>query len=79
MNYKQTYIGHYISNNQRRTMHCNPTTSIKRGLVKMLAVLSSREKMLTVANGKQTMAGEHKLDLLRDTSKWTVHSIKLLQ
>jgi len=60
-------------------MHCNPTKSIKRGLVKRFRVLSSREQTLNVANGQQTVTGKHKLDILRDTSKWEVHTIRLLQ
>jgi len=60
-------------------MHCIPTKSIKGGLVKRFAVLSSREQALNVAYGQQTVTGEHKLDILRDTSNWAVHSIRLLQ
>jgi hypothetical protein len=60
-------------------MHCSPTKSIKKVLIKRFAVLSSREQTLNVANGQQTVTGEHKLDILRDTSKWAVHSIRLLQ
>jgi len=60
-------------------MHCSPTKSIKRGFVKEVACLSSSEQMLSVANGKQTVTGEHKVDVLRDTSKWAVHSIRFLQ
>jgi hypothetical protein len=60
-------------------MHCSPTKSIKRGLIKRFSVLSPREQTLNVANGQQTVTGEHKLDILRDTFKWKVHTIRLLQ
>jgi len=53
--------------------------ALREDYLKRFAVRLSREQTLNVANGQQTVTGEHKLDILRDTSKWAVHSIRLLQ